>query len=596
VKSNVVRALALVAVFGLLPALVAPAGATDVTIPLSELGYRDGVTVAGVAPSVTFDLPRYASLQAATLKLQLHVSAAADPQSTIAVAVNGERAYTRTLREIGNDPRLMIPLPLPPGNAQLFAVTVSGALSVAGDRCAADSSRKLFLRVGRDSSLAVRTASGGSAEAFFRDYRGSIAVSSATDDPELVAVPYRLDRLEPWHRLNATLAAAAPRGGRALVLAPDVPTTRHGDILRIAPGAFAALPVPRGQTPVRADGRVAFGDLRQHLGSATGIGDLAFDVPLLGSVTGGVPRGLVVHVAVSHSALPSGATGTLQVLVNGVLSGARELGRDAATQTMDVAVPQSVVGPSNNARVLVAPDIPAGACAGASDAVTAALLDSSSFSWSSVGRRPPSIESFLTALNGRVIVLVAPEFTRAAFHLMGEIGKMNAAIVQLDVARYDGRVPDGYDYAIVFAPPEKLGGFALPVRADEPVFTLVNPTDDRDVFAAGPAATFALLELGEAHGTPLLAVSYHGTPGGIVALEQVDAAQLATQVAGLTVVNGAGVTTYDVGEKLRPQYPGDVTVAEIWSRIRLYVALALLALIVAGGVYASRRLTGRTLT
>jgi hypothetical protein len=596
VKSNVVRVLALAAACGFLPALGAPAATTEVTIPLSELGYRDGVTVAGVAPSVTFDLPRYASLQAATLKLRLHVSAAADPQSTIAVAVNGERAYTRTLREIGNDPRLVIPLPLPPGGAQLFAVTVSGALSVAGDPCSPDSSRKLFLRVGRDSSLAVRTASGGNAEAFFRDYRGTISVSSATDNPELVAVPYRLDRLEPWHRLNATLATAAPRHGRALVLAPDATTTRHGDILRIAPGAFAALPVPRGQTPVRADGRVAFGDLRQHLGSATGIGDLAFDVPLLGSVTGGVPRGLVVHVAVSHTALPPGATGTLQVLVNGVLSGARELGRDAATQTMDVAVPQSVVGPSNNARVLVAPDIPPGACAGASDAVTATLLDSSSFSWSSVGHRPPSIESFLTALNGRVVVLVAPEFTRAAFHLMGEVGKMNAAIVQLDVARYDGRVPDGYDYAIIFAPPEKLDGLALPVRADEPAFTLVNPTDDRDVFAAGPAETFALLELGEAHGTPLLAVSYHGAPSGIAALEHVDAAQLATQVAGLTVVNGDGVTTYDVGEKLRPQYPGHATVAEIWSRIRLYVALALLALIVAGGFYASRRLTGRTPT
>gem|GEM_PF-4777897 len=594
-KSNVVRVLALAAACGFLPALGAPAATTEVTIPLSELGYRDGVTVAGVAPSVTFDLPRYASLQAATLKLRLHVSAAADPQSTIAVAVNGERAYTRTLREIGNDPRLVIPLPLPPGGAQLFAVTVSGALSVAGDPCSPDSSRKLFLRVGRDSSLAVRTASGGNAEAFFRDYRGTIAVSSATDEPELVAVPYRLDRLEPWHRLNATLAAAPPRYGRALVLAPDATTTRRGDILRIAPEAFAALAVPRGQTPVRADGRVAFGNLRQHLGSATGIGDLAFDVPLLGSVTGGVPHGLVVHVAVAHSALPPSATGTLQVLVNGVLSGARELGRDAATQTMDVAVPQSVVGPSNNARVLVAPDIPAGACAGASDAVTAALLDSSSFSWSSVGRRPPSIESFLTALNGRVIVLVAPEFTRAAFHLMGEVGKMNAAIVQLDVARYDGRVPDGYDYAIVFAPPEKLDGFALPVRAGEP-FTLVNPTDERDVFAAGSAATFALLELGEAHGTPLLAVSYHGAPGAIAALEHVDAAQLATQVSGLTVVNGDGVTTYDVGEKLRPQYPGDETVAEIWSRIRLYVALVLLAVIVAGGFYASRRLTGRTLT
>ncbi len=593
--ATVLRALALLAACVLSPALAVPAAAADVAIPLADLGYRDGVTVAGVAPSVTFDLPRYSSLQAATLRLELHVSGAADPGSTIAVSVNGRRTYVRTLRAIGYDPRLVVPLPVPPPRAELFAVTVSGALSVAGDPCAGGTSQKLFLRIGRDSAIAVRTRSGGSAEAFFRDYRGAVAVSAAGRDPQLITVPYRIDRLEPWHRVDATLVATAPRSGRALVLAPGAAATRSGDVLRIAPAAFAALPVPLGQTPVRRDGSVAFGELRQNLGTATGTGDLAFDVPLAGSVTGGVPQHLGVHVAVAHSALPPGATGTLQVLVNGVLAGARELRRDAATQTLDAAVPQSIVGPSNNARVLVATDIPAGACAGAASAVTATLLDSSTFSWSGVERRPPSIESFLTALNGRVIVLAAPEFTRAAFHLMGEIGKMNSAIVQLDAARYDGRVPDGYDFAIVFAPPQNLGGLALPVRPQAPEFTLVNPTDDANVFAAGPATTFGLLELGAARGTPLLAVSYHGAASAIGLLEGVPASALATQVADLTVVNGDGVTTYDVGEKLRPAYPGDATPAQIWSRIRLGVALALLSLIVAGGWFASRRLTGRLL-
>jgi hypothetical protein len=593
---NLRRAGVAAVAFALLPALGVRAPAAGAAIPLADLGYRDGVTVAGVAPSVTFDLPRYASLRAATLHLELHVSQAADPQSTIAVSVNGRRVYRRTLREVGNDARLTIPLPLPPVSERPFAVTVSGALRVTGDPCANDSSRKLFLRIGRDSSLAVSTTRGGSAEAFFRDYRGAVAVSGAPDDPELVAVPYRIDRLEPWHRVDATLVAAAPRRGRAIVLASGAATARRGDVLRIAPATLAALTVPLGQTPVRHDGHVTFADLRQNLGTATGTGDLAFDVPLAGSVTGGVPQQLAVHVAVAHSALLPGAAGTLQVLVNGVLVGARELGREAATQTIDVAVPQSLVGPSNNARVLVATANPPGACAGAASAVTASLLDTSSFSWSGVERRAPSIESFLTALNGRVAVLVAPQFTRAAFHFMGDIGKMNAAIVQLDALRYDGRVPDGYDFAIVFAPPAGLDAFGLPVRTDAPAFTLVNPTDDRDVFVAGGAATFGLLELGAAHGVPLLAVSYHGNARGIGALETVGAAQLATQIADMTVVNGDGVTTYDVGEKLRPRYPGDATPAEIWARIRLYVALVLLALIVAGGYYASLRLTGRTLT
>jgi hypothetical protein len=566
------------------------AAAAGVDIPLTTLGYTNGVTVAGVAPSVTFDLPRYASLRAAVLHLELHVSDAADPSSTVAVAVNGITAYARSLREIGRDARLTIPLRLPPAGARLFAITVSGALRVAGDPCANDSSRKLFLRVGRDSALAVRTADGGTAEAYFRDYRSAIAVSGA-DDPSLVVVPYRIDRLEPWHRVDATLVAAPLRTGRTLVLAPGA-TLRSGDVLRIAPDAFAALPSPQGESPERRSGSIAFGDLRQHLGSASGTGDIAFDVPLAGSITGGVPHHLAVHVAVAHSAVPAGMAGTLQVLVNGVLAGARALSRDATTQTLDVAVPQSIVGPSNNVRVLVSTEIPPAACAGAA-ALTATLLDSSSFSWGNVDRQPPSIESFITALNGRVIVLVAPGFTDAAFHLMGEVGKLNAAIAHLDVGPYTGGVPAGYDYAIVFAPPDALAGYHLGVRADEPVFAAVNPTDNARVFGAAADTKVGLLELGNAAGTPLLAVTYHGSPSSIALLESVSAGQLTTQVANVSVVDEFGVTTYDIGEKLRMHYPDDLTAGAIWLRMRLSVALVLLAAIVLGGGYCARRLTGR---
>jgi hypothetical protein len=573
---------------GSLSVAVAAAG---VEIPLTTLGYTNGVTVAGVAPSVTFDLPRYASLQAAVLHLELHVSEAADPSSTVSVAVNGITAYTRALREIGRDARLTIPLPLPAAGARLFAISVSGALRVAGDPCANESSRKLFLRVGRDSALVVRTAAGGTAEAFFRDYRSAIAVSGA-DDPSLAAVPYRIDRLEPWHRVDAMLVAAPPGTGRALVLAAGAHTSRRGDVLRIAPDAFATLPLPQGESPQRRSGSVAFGDLRQHLGSASGTGDIAVDVPLAGSITGGVPQHLAVHVALAHSALPAGATGTLQVLVNGVLAGARALSRDAATQVLDVSVPRSIVGPSNNVRVLVSTEIPPAACANAA-ALSATLLDSSSFSWGNVERQPPSVESFITALSGRVVVLVAPGFTRAAFHVMGEIGKMNAAIAHLDVEPYHADVPAGYDFAIVFAPPDALKGYHLGVRATEPVFAAVNPTDGASVFSAAADTNVGLLELGDAAGTPLLAVTYHGAPSSIALLEGVSAGQLITQVADVSVVDERGVTTYDIGEKLRMYYPGDLTVGAIWSRIRLAVVLALLAAIVLGGSYCARRLTGR---
>jgi hypothetical protein len=112
------------------------AAVAPVEIPLTDLGYRDGVTVVGAAPSITFDLPRYASLEGATLVLLLHAAAEAAPSSTIEIAVNGRPVLRRTLGQIGTDPRLVVPLPLPAARAQTFVVSVTGALRVAGDPCA----------------------------------------------------------------------------------------------------------------------------------------------------------------------------------------------------------------------------------------------------------------------------------------------------------------------------------------------------------------------------------------------------------------------------------------------------------------------------
>ena len=78
-------------------------------------------------------------------------------------------------------------------------------------------------------------------------------------------------------------------------------------------------------------------------------------------------------------------------------------------------------------------------------------------------------------------------------------------------------------------------------------------------------------------------------------MDDVRAAQLATQIAGVSIITTSGVTTYDVGEKLRISYPDELTAADVWSRIKLGVALVLLVLIVLGGRYAARRLTGRTI-
>jgi hypothetical protein len=565
-----------------------------VTIPLSELGYRDGVTIAGGTPRFTLDVPHYASLRAAALQLELEVSQAADPDSTVTVSVNGVPAWTRPLVTIGNDAHVTIPLPLPPHQPRrrLF-VTVSAALHGADTGCGAPQAGGLSMTVGPETALVVQAATGGSAAAFFRDYRGNVDLVGTSADAGIVAVPYRIGRLEPWHRIDVAQVAAPEPGRRTIVLADGARTERSGDVLRLSPQAFEALPALDASAQQRRPGSVSFADVGQRLTSQTGAGELTFDVPLAGSIVGGIPDHFHAHVVLAHSALPAPATATMQIVVNGTLVAARDLRRDAGTETLDTAVPRYIVGPSNDVRVIVASSTP-DACRDGVPEMTASILGDSSFSWSGVDRFPPTVESFLTLLSGRVIVLVEPEFIHAATHFMGELGKLNAGIAQLDVQPYDGRVPPGYDYALIFTAPEKLRDLAVPVHG-EAGFAIVNPVDGTDALRVAGDDRMGTLQVGRIGGTAFLAVSYHGDPSAVEAIDTVRASQLATQVASVSIIDANGATAYDVGEKLRVRYADDDVLGIAWGRARLGIAIGLLLLLLWGCRYVSRRLTGRTL-
>jgi hypothetical protein len=577
----------------LAPFVPAAADEHAVRIPLAQLGYRDGVTLAGNMPSFTIDVPHYASLRAARLDLEVEIPPSADPASTVAVAVNGATAWTRSVLTIGNDAHLTIPLPLPPQSGGSLLVTVSARLRALGESCANRQAENLSMTIGRETALVVRAATGGDVATFFHDYRGKIDLVGASRQTDLVAVPYRIDRLEPWHRVDVVQVAQPRPGRRTIVLADGVPTQRDGDVLRISPQAFDALPALNPSALQRRPGSVGLDDVGRRLTPQTGSGDLTFDIPLVGSIVGGMPNRLRAHVVLAHSALPPGASGTMQMLVNGTLIAARELGRGATTETLDSDVPGYLVGPSNDVRIVVSSTTP-DPCRDGIPTLTAAILGSSSFSWSGVNRFPPTVESFLTMLSGRVVVLVAPELVHAATHFMGELGKLNAGIAELDVLPYDGTVPPGYDYALIFTLPQDLHYLAVPVHG-EAGFAIVNPVDAVDALRVDEGAKMGTLQVGRIGGTPFLAVSYHGGPAAIGAIDGVRASQLQTQVASVAIVDGNGATSFDVGEKLRVRYADDDLLSLVWSRTRLGIAIALFVLLVLGCWYVSRRLTGRTL-
>ncbi|MGH7706887.1 MAG: cellulose biosynthesis cyclic di-GMP-binding regulatory protein BcsB [Vulcanimicrobiaceae bacterium] len=593
----------------------APAGAAAPArvdrVSLADLGYRDDVTTRGVYPSFTFNLPRYASLTAATLDLTLHVSPVADPHSTIRLQLNGRPIYEATIAAIGRDPHLRIPLPLPTDPAQNLAITLEGYLFVTGDICADLQSRDLYVTIDHASGVDLTTVGGDRGIAgFFRSYGRQIDVAAPAADRALgiVAVPYRIRQIESWHQPQIVLSTTPSATARTIAIAPaGHGIVRHGEQLSIAadqldaldPRAFDSFVAPSaGDFNLQTDdgghlsSRLAFSQLGLHPQTISGIGDLAFEVPLDAGFIGGIPSNLELHLALTHTPLVGSTTGLVKVLVNGTLVAARELNRSATTELYDVAIPPATFAPISVLRIVISYYAGSDSCRGSIPSMTATLLDTSYFSWSSVDNDVGQISDYLKTLGGRVGIFVGdPRFFGAAFHFMDELGKLDPHIRQLSVHHFDGKIPPGYDYAVVFAAPERLDGVGLPIRAAGTHFRIVNPLDGRELFSAVEARGFATIQIGRSGSTQVLAFSYYRDPATIVKLTQLSVPELISQVGNVAFVSDT-LVSYDVGDKLRVIYQSEDLPTRIWHLAKLPISVALIAIVLGGVLVASRRLTG----
>lgn len=592
------------------------ARATEVT--LAELGYPGDVTVSGVYPTFTFNVPVTPVLRAARLRLDLHVSPLADRRSSIAVVVNGVPVFARTLRELGDDPRVTVRLPVPAPPATNLQIAVRGYLFITGDVCADLRTNELWLTVGHDSAVALATGPaprGAPIAAFFAGYGDRIAIVDQAPPGsdgalDVVKLPYAIRQIERWHQPEIVLADRPDPHARNLIVRPgptrydaarDVLYVDPADVKLIdpraagylltgalAPGAGAVL----GPAPAPTGNRLALSQLGVASQTATGLGELAFVLPLDANALGGIPRRLTLHLSLAHTPVLPGDGATAQILVDGALVASRTLSRDGGTEVWDAPIPQSALSSTNDVRVVVGYYTGPGACIGNLPQMTVTIGDSSYYSWGSLDRDVGGISDFLKTANGNVAVLLGDaRFVPQAFHLMDALGRLDPRIAAVQVARYTGTIPPGTDYAIVAAAPDRLGALAAPLRLAEPQFRVVNPLTETTAFATTYEGGLGALETTASAQTPTLVLSYWKDPAPLGEFGRYDAAVLAQQVGNVALFGGT-IATYSVGQKLRVFYATADWPERIWALARLPVAIALVLLVIALILYATRRLTG----
>lgn len=604
--------------------LIAAGGASAASarvqsVALESLGFRDDLTATGVYPSFTFNVPRYPTMESATLALTLHISPLADPKSSIEVLVNGAPVYSRFVREIGRDPHLSVPLPLPPGSTANMAITVRGYLFITGDICSDSQARGLYLTLERRSAIVIHTTGESrSVAGFFHDYGGTISVvtaSASLDSPsrEIVALPYRLRQIESWHQPEIKLANAPLAGGRSIIIrAGSRKLDRALDRLYVDPAAIGALRSATVEALVGSSiaslsirpeaierprtSRLSLAELGQHPQTASGVGDLAFDFPLYASALGGVPRDLQFHVGLTHSPLLANSSGLMEVFLNGRLIGSHEIAKNRTQEDLEVAIPRAALSTVNGMRVVVSSYYGSNGCTGSIARMTASLLDSSYFSWSGVDSHVDTIADFMKLASGRVAVLLDdPVFYRAAFRFLGELGTLNGRIRELNVDRFTGTIPSGYDFVLIFARPQALGNLDLPVHAQAATFRIINPLDQREIFSADEGRPFATIQVVQVANTPALVFSYYRDPSAIAKLEGLSANDAINQNGNAAFLSDS-LVSFSIGTKIRVDYETPSPVAALWNAARLPLSLTLVALIVIGLFYASRRLASASAT
>jgi hypothetical protein len=210
---------------------------------------------------------------------------------------------------------------------------------------------------------------------------------------------------------------------------------------------------------------------------------------------------------------------------------------------------------------------------------------------------PETVADFLKIAHGRGVVLLDPAFAPAAAHLVSVLASLNPSIASVDVRRFDGTIPAGYDEALVFARPRELAAhFGLPIHGGDAPFRIVNPLSDAGLVGEAQSESAATLQVGHANGAPLLAVSYVGDPRALDLLARLTASDLQVQVGNVALATPAGITSYEVGPKLRIVYAEDGRLLRAWNAIRFPLALVLLVAIGAGGLVVSRRLARKPVT
>jgi Bacterial cellulose synthase subunit len=526
--------------------------ASTTSIPFADLGHQSDLTLVGPNPRFALFVPVYPQLRSVRIRIPLRFSPVMDRRSTVTVSVNDRIVATSTLESMGADPEVDRTIDVPVGTRGALQIAVTGRFFEKGDVCFDLDTDNFWMTVGHTGTLAVVTSPPSRTEYvrdFLRDYSGRIAIvvpANAGGDvaSQALRLAYFIHQANRWRHTSVSLLGHRDPDARNIVLGVSQKALEMRGADLYASGDGVAILMRQLQELLVTDSvdsaatqTAELSDRRNQTFDAmgfpsqtlTGTGELPFLIPLQFGRIGGMPENLQLHLALTHTPVLPEERAFVKVMMNGTLVRSFEFRGDGGQETYDVPIGRELLLASNDLRIVPTYFYRHNACKGSYPRMTATLLGNSSFSWDSVVRETETVGDFVNLASGRVVVLLgAPSDLHYAFSLLDGVGAVNTSIRDIDVKPYTGSIPDGYDYAIVVAAPEKLPTGGLPLQPSAQNFSVRDRDTGAVVYTARYAQPFGVLQV-DTRNSPTLYASYWKDPSVTAGLDRIDPAELAEQ-------------------------------------------------------------------
>ncbi len=601
-------------------------GTSTSVLTFKELGYSKETHLPGATPQFVFHVLNYEGLKGATVDLSLRLSSVLSENSSVTIEIDDTPLYTKSIKEIGYTPRLSIPVRF--SNSNYTKVAVLGRLFVSDNICNDISGGNLWMVVSNQSRLILngdyhpKTVSH-----FFRDYETDFNVVFDPAKVNFEALPlfYYLHQLNDWKNINVSLnapetATDKKRTIRVGLYEQDLAVDKEDLLvyekgthllrkslmdLYITPAMKESAVTP---DPGHRTGELYFSEMGIKSFTATGVGDLSFNVPMRYSFFSGIPKNPNLELIVNHTPVQSDDQAFLKVFLNGLLIKAFRLEGGGTARAYHVSIPEELLQSYNNNLEFVASYFTdKGGCVqgGSTRKMTLSVSDRSRFYYNSPNREKINmVTDVMGSLSGNVLLMIDQrEMFVPGVHLLDLLGKFNRDISRIDVRPWNGEILKGYDFVILLLRPESTKTLDVPLKLDRGRFSIVNPLTEKDTFSieqkkvsanqevmgAEFESGFGVLETFDKGDAKVLLLSYYKNLKALAFLKDIKADQVG-RFNGNVVLFNQNTASYTIGKKFRVVYQEARSVPYYWDRFKLPIVLGAGLLVALFLYYVNKKL------